>query len=88
MVSELREAARRGDWSSANELATALAGTLPPQTPQALGEYLHDLKDALNVARAARAHAAASLVRLHAAAGFQHAAGQPGCQDIAEPPDL
>ncbi len=70
MAACLGELARRGDWDG----FAALTASLPRQTrevnPEKLGEYLHALKEALSVARDSRAHAAASLVRLNAAARF------------------
>jgi hypothetical protein len=72
-VACLRESARRGDWNSAAELAGTLPRQKLPDGPEKLGEYLRTLKEALTVARASRAHAAASLVRLTAAAKFNRA---------------
>jgi hypothetical protein len=72
LVDSLQEAARRGDWQLTGELAEALSRRTPPATRDELGEYLTHLKNALIVARASRAHMAASLVRLNAAAGFNH----------------
>ena len=48
----------------------ATAGNCPPSNREDLGEYLRHLKEALIVAKVSRAHAAASLVRLNAAAQF------------------
>lgn len=66
----LKEAARRGDWRNACEMATHLRGQALPVTREELAAYLKSLKEALIVAKASRAQAAASLVRLNAAAGF------------------
>jgi len=74
-VAQLRESARRGDWQGAADLATTLPRQTLPDTRDELGEYLRDLKEALTVARVSRAHAAASLVRLKAAARFNHIHG-------------
>lgn len=66
----LKEAARRGDWRNAREIAAHLREHALPATPEELDGYLKSLKEALIVAKASRAHAAASLIRLNAAAGF------------------
>jgi hypothetical protein len=73
IVSRLRESARRGDWKGAADIATTLPRQTLPDKEDEVGEYLRDLKEALTVARVSRAHAAASLVRLKAAARFNHA---------------
>ncbi len=93
-LDRLKEAARRGDWTNAAELAASLPQqALPPQmqpSREELGEYLRHLKEALIVAKASRAHAAASLVRLQAAARFNHASRDfaPGRQDFADLADF
>jgi len=73
LVACLRESAGRGDWNG----VAALTASLPQQAREVdlekLGEYLHVLKEALSVAKDSRAHTAASLVRLNAAARFNHA---------------
>lgn len=69
-VASIKESARRGDWRSAPQLTAILPRALPPASREELGEYLDHLKDALAVAKASRAHAAASQVRLNAAARF------------------
>ena len=71
-VASLRESARRGDWDSTGTLAAALPQFTSGLDPADLGACLDALKGALIVARASRAHAAASLARLTAAAGFNH----------------
>jgi hypothetical protein len=70
IVGCFQESARRGDWNNAREMAGILQRQTPPESYLELGEYLDCLKQALVVAKAARAHAAASLVRLSAAAMF------------------
>jgi ABC-type nitrate/sulfonate/bicarbonate transport system substrate-binding protein len=69
----LRESARRGDWEGVACLAAALPQKTLPANPEELGAHLRALKDALSVAKDSRAHAAASLGRLNAAARFNHA---------------
>jgi hypothetical protein len=69
-LDRLRESARRGDWRNAEVLAAGLTQHAVPRNPAGLEEYLRLLKDTLVVARAWRAHAAASLVRINAAAKF------------------
>lgn len=54
----------------AGELAASLRRHALPDTPEEIGEYLHRLEKALIVAKTSRAHAAATLVRLNAAARF------------------
>jgi hypothetical protein len=68
LVDCLQESARRGDWKSAGELAAILPQQTLPGNPEELGEYLRCLKQALIVAKASRAHSAASLARCNAAA--------------------
>jgi hypothetical protein len=70
LVACLRESARRGDWRNAAGLSAILPQQKMPDDREQVGEYLRALKDALIVAKASRAHAAASLGRLNAAAGF------------------
>ena len=70
MAACLRESARRGDWESFAALTDSLPHQTLPATPEKLGEYLQALKEALSVAKDSRAQAAASLVRLNAAARF------------------
>jgi hypothetical protein len=76
IVASIRESARRGDWRSAAQFTAILPRELPPASHEELGEYLRHLKEALTVARASRAHAAASRVRLNAAARFNHLRGE------------
>jgi len=71
VVGELRECARRGDWQGAHQCAIALRPRTLPVDRLELAEYLNRLREALIVARTARAHTAATLVRLNAAAAFQ-----------------
>lgn len=70
IIGSLRECARRGDWKSALEAATALRDSTPPASAAETGEYLERLREALVVAKASRAHIAAALVRMNAAARF------------------
>lgn len=76
MLARLRESARQGDWKNAQALSIALSTALPqkavPNDPAELTEYLRLLKETVIVAKAWRSHATASLVRLNAAAKFQH----------------
>ena len=73
IVARLHESARRGDWNGVAALTASLPQQTLPADPEKLGEYLHVLKEALLVARNSRAHAAASLGRLNAAARFNRA---------------
>jgi DTW domain-containing protein YfiP len=70
-LARLRESVRRGDWATVESIATGIRRHRLPPTREGLGEYLRDLKETLIVAKASRANAMASLVRLKAAAGFQ-----------------
>ena len=70
IVGSLQEYARRGDWESAFEAATALRDSTPPANAAEAGAYLGRLQEALVAARASRAHLAATLIRLNAAARF------------------
>ena len=70
LVADLRESARRGDWKNALDLALALRDLTPPASAIETGEYLDRLRQALVVAKTSRAHTAATLVRLNAAARF------------------
>jgi hypothetical protein len=72
MVACLRESAGRGDWNGVAALTATLRQQTLPADPEELGEYLHALNEALSVAKDSRSHAAASLVRLNAAARFNH----------------
>jgi hypothetical protein len=72
IVARLRESARRGDWTSAADIATTLPRQTLPDNGGEVGEYLRHLKETLTVAKASRAHAAASLFRLKAAAKFNY----------------
>lgn len=75
----LRESARRGDWRNALRLAEKLSRMAPPTEPRELGEHLCRLRETVIVAKASRAGAAATLVRLRAAASFNRSA-------LASPP--
>jgi hypothetical protein len=72
LIARLRESARRGDWENAGELAGLLQQETSPASPEELGELLARMKEALIVAKTSRAHLAASLARLNAAAGFNN----------------
>jgi hypothetical protein len=79
LVACLQASARRGDWTSAGELAARLRQQTLPENHEELGEYLLRLKEALIAAKVSRAHTAASLtkcntaaVRLNAAATFNN----------------
>ena len=76
MVAFLRESARRGDWIGVASLSVTLPQRTREVNPEKLGEYLHLLKEALAVAKDSRAHAAASLRRLNAAARFRQNFGE------------
>jgi hypothetical protein len=80
-VARLGECARRGDWRGARQLALALRDLTPPAGAVESGEYLDRLREALVVAKTSRAHAAATLVRLNAAARFSRSR-----QDFGESP--
>jgi hypothetical protein len=80
LLGNLRECARRGDWYGAQDLAEALPQQPLPATIGGLGEYLATLQQTLIVTRTSRAHTAASLVRINAAAGFNRS------QDAHSPP--
>jgi hypothetical protein len=89
-LDSLRESARRGDWRNARHLAEALARTAPPADPRELENYLIRLKETVIVARASRANAAATLVRLRAAANFNRSLlpTAAGRQNPGESPDF
>jgi hypothetical protein len=72
-VGFIRESVRRGDWRSAADLTALLPRETAAASRDELGEYLRCLQEALTVARASRAHAAASLQRLQAVARFNNA---------------
>jgi hypothetical protein len=67
-IASFEEAARRGDWKGAGELAAGLRRHELPTDHKELGEYLLHLKEALVTAKISRAHTAASLVKFNAAA--------------------
>jgi hypothetical protein len=73
----LRESALRGDWNGVASLTASLPQQAREIDPEKLGEYLDALKEALSVAKDSRAHTAASLVRLNAAARFNYAHANP-----------
>ncbi len=70
LVSNLQECARRGDWKSAGQLAAELRRHNLPSNQPDLGNYLGRLRQALRVAKTSRAHSAATLARVNAAAEF------------------
>jgi hypothetical protein len=88
LIACFRESARRGDWSSAGEFSTRLLQQTPPANRDDLDEYLQCMKEALIVAKASRAHAAASLVRLNAAASFNNRRMGPSALPRNDPPLL
>jgi uncharacterized protein (DUF2236 family) len=73
LIAGIQESARRGDWENAGKLAAILQRQALPTSREELGEYLYCMNQALIVAKASRAHAAATLVRLNAAARFNNA---------------
>jgi hypothetical protein len=75
-VASLEESAQRGDWNSAGRLAALLPQQPLPANGEELGEYLRCLSHALIAAKASRAHSAASLARINAAAGRLNAAAR------------
>jgi hypothetical protein len=78
LLGSLQKCARGGDWQGAQDLAEILPVQKLPATIEGLRDYLRCLQETLILARASRAHTAASLVRLNAAAGFHRAAvGHP-----------
>jgi hypothetical protein len=85
----LQESARRGDWVNAFDIAVSLPQQKLPAGRNELCEYLRCLKQALIVAKTSRAHAAASLVRLNAAARFNTSGDfAPPRQEFGEPADF
>jgi len=72
LIQSFQESARRGDWQSAAEVAGILQQQVPPANYEDAKEYLARTTEALIIAKTSRAHAAASLVRLNAAAGFNN----------------
>jgi hypothetical protein len=70
----LRDAAQRGDWPTAQYFADLLARTPLPADPGRLAHHLARLQEALIFAKASRANATATLLRLRAAARFNHSA--------------
>jgi hypothetical protein len=77
IVACFQEAARRGDWTSAESLAITLQAQSAPTDRNEVEEYLLSLKTALIVAKASRADTSATLGRLRAALSFG------SCQDAA-----
>jgi hypothetical protein len=76
IVASLEESARFGDWNNAGRLAAILSQQTLPTSGEELGEYLRCLKQALIAAKVSRAHSAASLARINAAAGRLNAAAR------------
>jgi hypothetical protein len=70
LVSCLQECARRGEWKAAHQYAICLRDQTAPLGELEMGEYLNRLREALVVAKSSRAHLAAALVRVNAAARF------------------
>lgn len=77
LICRLEESARQGDWTRAGELSAALRRQAVPDSREELAEYLGCLKRALITAKISRAHSAASLVRLNAAARFNGNRAEP-----------
>jgi hypothetical protein len=72
-VALIRESANRGDWQGATDLTALLPREPVAASREELGEYLRCLQEAVTVAKASRAHAASSLLRLQAVARFNRA---------------
>jgi hypothetical protein len=72
----LRLSMAHGDWKSVEAIAASVRQHAIPSTPEALGEYLKDLKQTLLAVKLSRANLKVSQVRLNAAAGFGAAALQ------------
>jgi hypothetical protein len=70
LIGEIRESSRAGNWDRANVLAGELREQSPPIGYLQAAEYLEQLRAALVVAKASRAHMIATLNRMNAAAGF------------------
>jgi hypothetical protein len=70
LLSALEESTRRGNWGKAAAMAAELDHLRVPADPEELGRYLGQLRRTLVTARTSRAHAAAFLRRVNAAAGF------------------
>ena len=89
LVAHLQECARRGDWKKSLEAAAALRDRTAPANAAETGQYLDRLEDALVVAKASRAHLAATLVRVNAAARFgrTRAGAEPPRQEFGESPE-
>jgi len=66
----LRESVARSDWMQVESIAAEIRLYTNPSTPDALGEYLRDLKATLVAVKAGRANLKVSRARLNAAAGF------------------
>ncbi len=90
LFADLQEAARRGNWQKASELADALARRETPVMRDELGAWLEALRETLIVAKTSRAHLAAELARLNAAAGFNHTRSgySPPRQEFGETADF
>jgi hypothetical protein len=69
-LARLRESMARSDWKQVESIAAGIRLYTIPSTPEALGEYLRDLKATLVAVKAGRANLKVSRARLNAAAGF------------------
>ena len=70
ILSRLMGAARSGDWNSVERLSGELPDAPLTQDAKAIEDYLGRLKEALVVAKAARADLALTANRVAAAVGF------------------
>jgi hypothetical protein len=69
-LARLRESMAHADWEQVESIASRIRLHTIPSTPEALGEYLTDLKATLVAVKAGRANLKVSRARLNAAAGF------------------
>ena len=89
LIAGIEESTRRGDWLNAGALTTLLKQMPVPENRDELGEYLRCLEQALIAAKTSRAHSAATLMRLNAAARFHCMSAEfsPHRQKFAETTD-
>jgi hypothetical protein len=76
----LRESILAADWHAADRLAGGFSAIAIPQTAEECGRYLKALRETLNLAKASRSVAQASLARVRAAASFHAAFDSPATQ--------
>jgi len=69
-LARLRESMARSDWTQVESIAAGIRLRTVPSTPDALEEYLTDLKTTLVAVKAGRANLKVSRARVNAAAGF------------------